>query len=642
MDFFKGEEQCPIIPHIKLDDLKVEIPLMPAMPIPSLPKTVAFNDIVEEMLLDGLCMADQSEASLLGSDEGCTFFQEAFGDTAANAIRNIEQEQLQQSDANDRVQVPIMDFRLPEPPWKFIQPKGSPISIVDVQKSMVVNVQEQYGHPSIWPGITKLNTKLRWTVFPKDLAKVVLDESFGDDEVLNGLLDHEANKQVVDSGKLTWKPPGFRILKEDAEDDEDDLELGSFETEKYQDVALLVRKRKMQYEEEGSNFNTSIDTFPENVHAKTTLADATAMEHQISHSLVQSRKPRNKASSSLPKYMNPLLDGPFSVSNALDNFLEIRAAKKQNPKQSAYFAGPPTGGQSSDSVVLNHPAQSALPSQLYRTQQPLPAPSINPPPISTTYIISSAILKRRLLIRAVNVLFPNAIPIERDFTAHNRTTWMPNSVSRSPVTSSLDSEADFIISPSTGIILTTLQKIKQKPLPGQKAKSAFKERIEKVSARYERLVVLVSEACGDESTNGLAESDTLALAEATGVCSSLDGSVVMQFIGGSEETLAKWLVATMVQYGSYGESSIPLLEDETLWELFLRRAGMNAYAAQAVITELKAPDGVDVEGGSKAGLFGITAFVEMGQEERIARFDRLLGGRRILERVGRVLDANWS
>ena len=155
-------------------------------------------------------------------------------------------------------------------------------------------------------------------------------------------------------------------------------------------------------------------------------------------------------------------------------------------------------------------------------------------------------------------------------------------------------------------------------------------------------MVLVSEACADESTNGLDGSDTLALAESTGFCSSLDASVILQFVGGGEETLAKWLVAIMVQYGSQGESSVPLLEDETMWELFLRRAGMNAYAAQAVIADLKVPDGVDVEEGSKAGLFGITAFVEMRQEERIVRFERILGGRRVLQRVGQVLDANWS
>jgi hypothetical protein len=657
MDFLEGEGQFPVLPRTKAEDRKVEVPLMPAMPIPSLPKTVTFNDIVEEMLLDRLSMADHSESSVLGSGEGCKFFREAFGDAAANANRTIEQEQLQQADASDRVQVPVMDFRLPDPPWKFIQSKDSSVSVLEVQKAMVADIQEQYGRPPSWPGVNKLAPKLRWTVFPSELAKVALYESFGDDKAFRNFLDHGANQPVVDSGKLTWKPPGFRVLKEDADDGEDDLEVGYFEVEKNQDVVSLVRKRKMQYEEESSNFNALADGLATTASAGDNLIDVTTMEHQMGDNMTHSRKPRDNAASTLPQNsamikhkpaqvrgpgMNPLLDGFFSASNALDNFLEIRASKKQKPTQSAYFAGPLTIGQSSTSISAGHLTQSTIHTKPHTTHKPLPIPSRSPPLTPTPYIISSAILKRRLLIRTINVLFPAAIPIERDFTGHNRTTWMPNSVTRSPITSPLDSEADFIISPSTGIILTTLQKIKQKTLPGQKAKSAFQERIEKVSARYEKLMVLVSEACEDESTNGLAESDTLALAEATGFCSSLNASVIMQFVGGGEETLAKWLVAIMVQYGSQGKSSVPLLEDETLWELFLRRAGMNAYAAQAVIAELKAPDGVEVEGGSKAGFFGITALVEMGQEDRIARFERLLGGRRIMNRVGRVLDANWS
>lgn len=654
---FEGEEEFPISPRIKVEDRKVEVPLMPAIPIPSLPKTVIFNDVVDEMLLDGLFMADHSRSSVLGSDEGCTFFREAFGDAAANANRKIEQEQLQQADANDRVQVPIMDFRLPDPPWKLIQSKDSSISVMEIQKAMVEDIQEKYGRPTLWPGINKLTPKLCWIVFPSDLAKVALDESFGDEHVVRNFLDHGANQSTVDSGKLIWKSPGFRILKEDADNDEDDLELGCFTVEKSQDVASLVRKRKMQYEEESLDFNTSAETLGTAVSAGNTLTDVKIMEHQMGDNVIHGRKLRDKPSSSLPKdsamtkhklahdrreEMNPLLDGPFSASDALDNFLEIRASMKQKPTQSSYFAGPSPEGQSSKSVPANHRTERNIPTQPHTRQQPLPIPSANPTSLSTPYIISSAILKRRLLIRTISTLFPATIPIERDFTAHNRTAWMPNSVTRSPVTSSLDSEADFIISPSAGIILTTLQKIKQKPLPGQKSKSAFKERIEKVTARYERLVILVSEGYVDESTNGLDESDTLALAEATGFCSSLNASVIIQFVGGGEETLAKWLVAIMVQYGSQGESSVPLLEDETLWELFLRRAGMNAYAAQAVIAELKAPDGVDVEGESKAGLFGITAFVEMEQEERIARFERLLGGRRVLQRVGSALDADWS
>jgi len=635
----------------------VEVPLMPIIPIPNRPETLKFNDVIESMLLDSLSTADHSELSVLGSDEGCTFFREAYGDAAASASRKIEQEQLQQADANSRIQIPIMDFRLPDPPWKFIQSKDSSVSITEVQKAMVADIQEQYGRPRLWTGLNKLVPKLRWTCFPLELAKVGLDESFGDDEVLHKFLDNGLSQLVVDSGKLTWKSPGFRILKEDKDNDEDDLKLGYCETEEGQDIASLVRKRKMQYEEESSNFNSLTDTLATRISAGNTLTGVTFMEHQMCEEMIHGRKSRDKVSSSLPKdstmtkqklaqdrkdEINPLIDGTFSASNALDSFLEIRASKKQRPTHSAHFDGPSIEGQCSKSEPVNHSIQPTPSTQPHTVQQPLPVPSTNPSSIPTHYIVSSAILKRRVLIRTLNALFPAAIPIERDFTVHNRTAWMSNSVTRSPVTSSLDSEADFIISPSTGIILTTLQKIKQKPLPGQKAKSAFKERIEKVSVRYEKLVVLVSESCAEESTNGLDQSDTLALAEATGFCSSLDGSVRMQFVGGGEETLAKWLVAIMVRYGSQGESSVPLLEDETLWELFLRRAGMNAYAAQAVIAELKAPDGVDVEGESKACLFGMTAFVEMRQEERIARFERLLGGRQILQRVGRVLDANWS
>ncbi len=656
MDSLEGEELFAVSRRIRVEDRKVEVPLMPATPFPSLQRMVTFNDIVEERLLDGLSMADHSEPSVLGSDDGCRFFREAFGDAAANASRNIEQEQLQQADANDRVQVPVMDFRLPNPPWKFNQSNDTSLTVVEVQKLIVADVLERYGHPPLWPGIHKLNQKLRWTIFPSDLAKVVLEESFEDDKILRNFLDRGANQKVVESDKLTWKPPGFKILREDIDDAEDDLEVGSFERERSEDVISLVRKRKMQYEEERSDFNASAGTLARAVYAGNSLTDLTVMEHQMGVSIIQDRKATEKASSSLskgssmikqkPAYNwreenNPLLEGPFSASNALDNFLEIRASKRQKPTQSTYFTAPSAQDQNSKFVLLKRPAEPNLPIEPHTIQQPLPAPSINLSSIPNPYVISSAILKRRTLVRTVNALFPAAIPIERDFTAYNRTAWMPNSVTRSPVKSSLDSEADFIISPSTGIILTTLQKIKQKPLPGQKAKTAFKERIEKASARYERLAVLVSEGCADESTNGLAEGDTLALAEATGFCSSLDGSVIMQFIGGGEETLAKWLVATMMQYGSQGESSVLLLEDETLWELFLRRAGMNAYAAQAVIAELKEPDGVEVD-GSKAGLFGITAFVEMGQEERIARFERLLGGRRVLQRVGRVLDANWT
>lgn len=81
-----------------------------------------------------------------------------------------------------------------------------------------------------------------------------------------------------------------------------------------------------------------------------------------------------------------------------------------------------------------------------------------------------------------------------------------------------------------------------------------------------------------------------------------------------------------------------MLLEETHWELFLRRAGLNAFAAQAVLAQLKAPDGVDAGSPSKAGTFGLTAFVEMGREQRVRRFGMMCGVR-LMERVSAVVDA---
>ena len=101
--------------------------------------------------------------------------------------------------------------------------------------------------------------------------------------------------------------------------------------------------------------------------------------------------------------------------------------------------------------------------------------------------------------------------------------------------------------------------------------------------------------------------------------------------------MSKWIVSNIVQFRVDTE----LIADETFWELFLRRAGLNAFAAQAVIGELKAPDGVDPGIPSKAGLFGLTSFVEMGREERLARFGATCG-HRVLARVSAVVDARWD
>lgn len=100
-----------------------------------------------------------------------------------------------------------------------------------------------------------------------------------------------------------------------------------------------------------------------------------------------------------------------------------------------------------------------------------------------------------------------------------------------------------------------------------------------------------------------------------------------------------WIANTIVQ--NQLAEPFELLTDETHWESFLRRAGMNAFAAQMIISELKAPEGVDPTSPTKVGHFGLTGFVEMERMERVARFGRFCG-RKLLERVSVVIDRDWE
>lgn len=74
---------------------------------------------------------------------------------------------------------------------------------------------------------------------------------------------------------------------------------------------------------------------------------------------------------------------------------------------------------------------------------------------------------------------------------------------------------------------------------------------------------------------------------------------------------------------------------------------MNAFAAQAVLGALKQPPPSDTERGQdsemddQGAVWGLPAFVLMGAEERRRRFEGMMGGNGVLERVGRVIDEGW-
>lgn len=607
--------------RVKREDLKIEELLTPTQSAEP-PKTVGFSTtILEWPGTTGSPITDPLESS---------YFKEAFGDAYEKATRMAEQEALVTADTMARVDVPKLDFSIPAPPWKIVQAKEA--SRLDMQKTVMKNcVRETFPK---WHRIGKI--EVRYNPFPHELARVALEENFdGDDSTWQSFVKGLGDDEVIDTSALTWKPPGLKVLKD--EDDNEEIEPSQYDNDVPRDLSYLVKKRKMEIEDrdigedlvmQGAHFDAAATKrLPRKKTPKPTEFLSTARKSPL-------------GTTGGKGYL--LMGGAFSVGSLVENFLEIRGTKKPKLGGSSHFA---KSGAAKIAATLAKPAPqpelllqpSIRNSPVPKTNTPLPAPSNNIPNTPVNVIVTLTLLKHRALIKHIEALFPRIVLVERDFSAHDTTVWMPGSVTRSPIASPLASEADIIVSPLVGIIITTLQKIKQKPLPGQKTKPAIRERLEKVSLRYDKLIVLVTEKKDDEATRELDESDCNALNELVGFALSLETPISIQFVGGGEATLATWLVDAVVRHGSDEE----LLTDETHWEIFLRRAGLNAFAAQHIIAVLKAPDNIDLSSPSKAGHYGLTAFVEMGREQRIARFGPVCGDR-MMRRVSAVVDARWS
>ncbi|KAI9723955.1 MAG: hypothetical protein M1812_000673 [Candelaria pacifica] len=626
LDCRKSTSYSPPSRRVRYWDCKVEGPLTPPLtvaPQKSRTKSVSFPEVLQEIIPDLPPPIEKQSDELSSQADLDTFFQETIAPMAEIANSALEQEQLQEEDSTMRVEVPIMDFSLPTPPWekysKVTSREGSESEIEQkAQERLLLEIKEHHLHLKAhrWPGASRVERELLWIPFPLDLGRVALDEAIDDDEAVAIFVADLHQDDIIDSGALTWKPEGLRILRDDDDDsDEEELQRGVFKEEK--DMISMVKKRKLEMQESNP--------------------DAAA----------QGEKP--ELGSKRKFAGTSLLGGTFSAFSHLDNFTDVRSglSKQEKLTESPHFpskAPEPTAKPATPAEESPRPAATEAYKPLKEPDRPpLPVPETHSPSMRHPFIISSTLLKQKTLTRRIRTLYPKAELIERDWTAHIPSP--PQSTSKPIKTVApevLHDEADLLLSPSTGLILTTLQKLKQRPLPGQKQRSAIRDRIIRVAPRYERLVVFVSESriVGGNGTAGMTGDDCEAVVEFMGFVAGLNDEVEVKYIAGGEEEFASWIVEYMIRYGG-SEGELKLIQDETLvriifrpfaWELFLRRAGMNAFAAQVVLSELKAPDENQgkSEGQSEQADFGLTKFVKMGVSKRVRMFERLLGGKKVL------------
>lgn len=600
---------------IKTESLKVEQPLIsPGPKSPMANDTIDLKEAAEsaQLAVDFDCEVDGyawKEISELLSDE----LLEELQTGAHSASLAVEQERLEQADAIARVQVPIMDFAITDSEWlKLGQDSSRHIKYILQAPGMA---------------LTKLKGKHRerdywWAPLPYRLRQVSLDESLDGVVEVDGILQMYTDAEVPTAASYVWKRPGLAILREPEDDEEEYLQEPH---NKSVGLTDFPGKRKFELHEAEPGRSSP-------------LSDVSVVD------LV--RHPHHARPSNAAKLTHLLVgnDDPNATSTLLTNYVNMRTSKRRKNEVSSFF-GPKKSAQN-EANALSHEAKNhekeneaprfnVMPIEKFEAA---PVPTLKESPGSIKMIVALTI--GRGILGWVEKLLPEAELVERDFDHWNTVAWNRNMVSRSPIVSSLAAEADFIVSPVTGIILTTLIKVIQKPLRGQKSKTAIQERVEKVSARYERLIVLVSQSNRVDESTSLSSSECSSFAEFSGLVLGLNPNSQVYFVGGGEKTLAKWLVALIQRYSIEADGLQGLLiSNETTWELIMRRAGMNAYAAQIILAELKG-----ISNGDPHGRFmgELQRFILMTPLERIEQFSGVMGGTNVLQRVGAALDGPWE
>ena len=515
----------------------------------------------------------------------------------------IEQEQLGETRIACKMKLlPIEDVKTPNPPWKVYE-MADPGDRERIKSGFLGKVKSDL---STYPDerLKELETSLQWLsaddLEPKEeiTSDIPLDEWF-------------ATPPHPNLSAFAWRP-------EPADLNDLDSDLEEIETADLPDpseMSVLLKRRKIDIcKAPSSIFGT--------VGVRTDCHD------------IDNSSPKRQRRT------------PFSPMGAVDDFLAARSglALERKPSRNAPESMLAKTSQHSEAA---RDETNDLHSSVASPDIDVPLPPILAPLSRAQCIVSSTFMTLRGLVRHLQRLYPALDLIERDYGKATTRSVQNTTPGRFPATSwsaeSFGNEVDIIVSPTTGILLTTVQKLHQRPLPGSKAPQALQARLVSVAPEYESVVLFVSQSLNkDIAPTALTASDSTAVAEITAFSKSayfkslnVDVSVVLSV--GGEKHLAHWLAAYVAQH-SPSIPDIILKLEETRWEVWLRRIGLNAFAAQALLSALgNSGTSKDSNGTS----FGLAELVRMQASERTRMFSGLLGSA-AMDRVNRVLDTKWG
>jgi hypothetical protein len=568
-------------------------------------------------------------------------------DTMARAAESIQMElqnkQLIEIDTTMRVKVLNLDAVQIPIPWDPHPSAGIDKTQLHSRQSMLHAIsKELLQDVRKWSGLARVERSLQWAPFASYLAKVDLVEQLDDGSLERYLKDVDLNDGADDvdlRAMIARNDESSLFPNHDSDDDEiepvivegDDINEHIVEEE---DGAAEVDFIDPMQEE-----HQPVREVPAGVPSvfKPDILDVLrAKQRELARSAdEQLHGPEIEAE--IASGLNLGANADMIQGDGIAQFMQLRGEATCTHRSASSIinaagniAAQSAQNQATAAVMVPQTEDSCGQS---RTPATIPVPGLQHDQHETTHIIaSSATMASRQLIRRIQTLLPQIDFCERDATI---------------ATKPQHREADFTISPSTGVIFTSLQKLKQKPLPGQPSISTIRDTIVSTATHYERLIILVSEGDKIPTEEGTAvrlldDLDCEALTDLATWSLSLDSDIQVHYLPGGEAELASWLAAIFSHLGSSVNRGTRLLQEETMWERWLRIAGLNAYAAQAVLVQLKIPDGAGGIAVMAQERFGLPAFVEMSAQERVERFAEVLGGAMVLGRVSEGIDGGWN
>lgn len=508
------------------------------------------------------------------------------------------------------------------------------------------------------------------------LRDIFKPEAQSDTSIVQKFLGKQ--KKIPTSGQILWKEPGFRLL--DQQDyDCDDLNENDFALNEDVEQNLKSFKQLMQ-EPKVTSGHFQLDMDHRNISHGMPVTNHVLSERKSSEDKPRAKilssamndahdlwkKYRNNANSSKIRMLSlPLkqhISSPLrqsllstddslqngSSSNSLASFMELRGRqfKHLTKREIAGEIGIDDDPiQCSQSSLSGHCEQTGSKVEMIQksavkdaiTQPDVPAIEACQEP-TIVFVNSSLLQQKPLLIQFMECRMGEKLNlIYRDLDSSDK---------RGP---------DLIVNTTTCLFVISLQLLSQRPLPGQQSKTGLSPAHDQVCSalrQYDHIFVLVHfMPTGDTEADLKMQTSRSEFASfCYGLASHCErGEILvtpiwlpcMQALSTSDLVNA-WVWRVIRQHGyrprvcSQNQTQGALIDDVTLWELLLIKAGLNPMAAQVVIGFLKPPAGM-VESGMDVN-WGLRRLIQMSKEERHKMFDVAIGQRaveRLCEAVSR-------